>query len=373
MSFRATWAEINLGAIAHNLQEIKRKVAPAEIMAVIKADAYGHGLKEVARVALENNARYLGVSTVEEGVQLRKQTTTPILVFGGFFENQIKACLEHDLELTLFDFERAGALSKQAQASGNSAKVHIKVDTGMTRVGVHWQESLDFICRVSELRYVKIVGIYTHFASADAKDKSFAKTQLQRFQKVLTELEMRNIQIPLKHTANSGAILDLPESYFDMVRPGVSIYGYYPSFEATESINLQPAMSFKSQVVAVKQVESGTKISYDSTYETVKQTKIVTVPVGYADGYNRLLSNQGEVLIRGKRYPVVGQVCMDFIMVDIGLENDIQTGDEVVLLGCQGDEEISIYEICEILNTIPYEFTCMISSRVPRVYKSRMS
>ncbi|TDI84150.1 MAG: alanine racemase [Caldithrix sp.] len=373
MSFRATWAEINLGAIAHNLQEIKRKVAPAEIMAVIKADAYGHGLKEVARVALENNARYLGVSTVEEGVQLRKQTTTPILVFGGFFENQIKACLEHDLELTLFDFERAGALSKQAQASGNSAKVHIKVDTGMTRVGVHWQESLDFICRVSELRYVKIVGIYTHFASADAKDKSFAKTQLQRFQKVLTELEMRNIQIPLKHTANSGAILDLPESYFDMVRPGVSIYGYYPSFEATESINLQPAMSFKSQVVAVKQVESGTKISYDSTYETVKQTKIVTVPVGYADGYNRLLSNQGEVLIRGKRYPVVGQVCMDFIMVDIGLENDIQTGDEVVLLGCQGDEEISIYEICEKLNTIPYEFTCMISSRVPRVYKSRMS
>ncbi|MCH7680489.1 alanine racemase, partial [candidate division KSB1 bacterium] len=346
MSFRATWAEINLGAIAHNLQEIKKKVAPAEIMAVIKADAYGHGLKEVARVALENNARYLGVSTVEEGVQLRKQTTTPILVFGGFFENQIKACLEHDLELTLFDFERAGALSKQAQASGNSAKVHIKVDTGMTRVGVHWQESLDFICRVSELRYVKIVGIYTHFASADAKDKSFAKTQLQRFQKVLTELEMRNIQIPLKHTANSGAILDLPESYFDMVRPGVSIYGYYPSFEATESINLQPAMSFKSQVVAVKQVESGTKISYDSTYETVKQTKIVTVPVGYADGYNRLLSNQGEVLIRGKRYPVVGQVCMDFIMVDIGLENDIQTGDEVVLLGCQGDEEISIYEIC---------------------------
>lgn len=373
MSFRATWVEINLGAIAHNLQEIKRKVAPAEIMAVIKADAYGHGLKEVARVALENNARYLGVSTVEEGVQLRKQTTTPILVFGGFFENQIKACLEHDLELTLFDFERAGALSKQAQASGNSAKVHIKVDTGMTRVGVHWQESLDFICRVSELRYVKIVGIYTHFASADAKDKSFAKTQLQRFQKVLTELEMRNIQIPLKHTANSGAILDLPESYFDMVRPGVSIYGYYPSFEATESINLQPAMSFKSQVVAVKQVESGTKISYDSTYETVKQTKIVTVPVGYADGYNRLLSNQGEVLIRGKRYPVVGQVCMDFIMVDIGLENDIQTGDEVVLLGCQGDEEISIYEICEKLNTIPYEFTCMISSRVPRVYKSRMS
>lgn len=373
MSFRATWAEINLGAIAHNLQEIKRKVAPAEIMAVIKADAYGHGLKEVARVALENNARYLGVSTVEEGVQLRKQTTTPILVFGGFFENQIKACLEHDLELTLFDFERAGALSKQAQASCNSAKVHIKVDTGMTRVGVHWQESLDFTRRVSELRCVKIVGIYTHFASADAKDKSFAKTQLQRFRKVLTELEMRNIQIPLKHTANSGAILDLPESYFDMVRPGVSIYGYYPSFEATESINLQPAMSFKSQVVAVKQVESGTKISYDSTYETVKQTKIVTVPVGYADGYNRLLSNQGEVLIRGKRYPVVGQVCMDFIMVDIGLENDIQTGDEVVLLGCQGDEEISIYEICEKLNTIPYEFTCMISSRVPRVYKSRMS
>lgn len=370
MSLGATYAEIDLSAIAHNLQEIKKKVAPAEIMAVIKADAYGHGLKEVARVALENDARYLGVARIEEGIQLRKYTTAPILVFGGFFENRIATCLEHDLELTLFDLERAVALSKKAQAFGNSAKVHIKVDTGMMRVGVDWQDSLDFTRRVSELRCVEIVGIYTHFASAEAKDKSFAKTQLQRFQKVLTELEMRNIQIPLKHTANSGAILDLPESYFDMVRPGVSMYGYYPSSGTMDSLTLQPAMSFKSQVVAVKQVESGAKISYDSTYETVKQTKIVTVPVGYADGYNRLLSNQGEVLIRRKRYPVVGQVCMDFIMVDIGLENDIQTGDEVVLLGSQGDEEISIYEICEKLNTIPYEFTCLISNRVPRVYKT---
>jgi len=370
MSFGATCAEINLNAIAHNLQEIRRKVAPAEIMPVLKADAYGHGLKEVVRVALENDARYLGVARVEEGVQLRKQTTVQILVFGGFFENQIEACLEHDLELTLFDLERAVALSKQAHAFGNSAKVHIKVDTGMTRVGVHWQDSVDFTRRVSELSNVEIVGIYTHFASADAKDKSFAKMQLQRFQTVLTELKKRNIEIAIKHAANSAAILDLPDSYFDMVRPGVSIYGYYPSCETTESIKLQPAMSFKSRVISVKEVESGEKVSYNSAFETERRTKIATMPVGYADGYNRLLSSQGEVLIRGKRYPVVGQVCMDLIMVDTGLENDIQTGDEVILLGRQGDEEISIYEICEKLNTIPYEFTCMISSRVPRVYKS---
>ncbi len=268
MAFRATCVEIDLDAIAHNLQEIKKKVAPAEVMAVLKADAYGHGLKEVARVVLENDARYLGVARVEEGVQLRKYTSAPILVFGGFFESQITTCFENDLELTLFDLELAVSLSKQAQASGSSAKVHIKVDTGMTRVGVHWQGSLDFTRRVSELTGVEIIGIYTHFASADAKDKSFARMQLQRFQNVLSELGKGHIQIPIKHAANSGAILDLPDSYFDMVRPGVSIYGYYPSSETTESMKLQSAMSFKSRVLSVKEVESGVKVSYNSTFST---------------------------------------------------------------------------------------------------------
>lgn len=370
MSSGGTYVEVDLGAIAHNLQQIKNKVAPAEIMAVVKANAYGHGLKKATRVALENGARYLGVARVEEGVQLRQYAAAPILVFGGFFESQIESALETDLDLTVFDLERAVALSKKANASRKTVKVHIKVDTGMTRVGVHWQHATDFMRQVSEFSNLDIVGIYTHFASADSKDKSFAETQLRRFQNVLTELDKKNIRIPIKHAANSGAILDLPESYFDMVRLGVSMYGYYPSRETTESVTLQPSMTFKSQVIAVKEVERGEKVSYNSTFETKRRTKIATIPVGYADGYNRLLSNQGEVLIRGNRYPVVGQVCMDLIMIDIGLKNDIQTGDEVVLFGRQGDTEISIYEICKKLNTIPYEFTCMISNRVPRVYKT---
>lgn len=368
MSFRATCVEIDLNAISHNLQEIRKKVAPAGIMAVLKADAYGHGLKEVAQSALENGVEHLGVARLEEGLQLREYASTPILVLGGFFEDQIDAFLENDLELTLFDLPRARTLSEKARAFGKSAKVHIKVDTGMGRVGIHWRRAVEFVLQVSELDNLNLIGIYTHFASADAKDKTFAKTQLQRFQNVVTDLEERNVTIPCRHTANSGAILDLPDSYFNMVRPGVSMYGYYPSAETSESVDLKPSMSIKSRVISIREVEAGTEISYDSTYETPTQTRIATIPVGYADGYNRLLSNQGEVLIGGKRFKIVGRVCMDQIMVDTGLENEIRVGDEVVLLGRQGDEEISIYEICEILNTIPYEFTSLISNRVPRVY-----
>lgn len=255
----ATRAEIDLSAIASNLQLIKDRVAPAGVMAVVKANAYGHGLSEVTKIALKNGVQYLGVARVEEGIRIRRfESAKPILIFGGFFENQISAFLKNNLELTLFDLQLAKTLSREAQMLGTSAKVHVKVDTGMGRVGLQWQEASDFISQVSELSHVKIVGIYTHFASSDSVDKSFAETQLRRFRQVLSDLDDRGIDIPIKHAANSGAILDLPDSYFDLVRAGVSLYGYYPSAKTSESLRLTASMTLKSQVISVKEVAAGT-------------------------------------------------------------------------------------------------------------------
>ncbi|MCZ6818188.1 MAG: alanine racemase [Calditrichaeota bacterium] len=364
---RPTFAEIDLNAIAHNINEIKAKVAPAHVMAVVKANAYGHGAVPVAKMALENGAGYLGVALVEEGIELRDaDIPAAILVFGGFFEHQVAAFLEYDLDATVFDLKRAAVLSNAAIKAGKSVGVHVKVDTGMGRMGLAWQDAVGFVQEISELKGLNLVGVYTHFATSDAKDKRFAREQLQRFQSVISGLDAAGVRIPLKHAANSGAILDLPEASLDMVRAGVALYGYYPSTETTESIALKPAMSLKSQVVDVKDISAGGSVSYGLTFEAKEDTQIGVIPVGYADGYNRLLSNQGEVLIRGRRCPVAGRVCMDEIMVNLGLGSGVRVGDEVVLLGPQGGDEITIYEICERLDTIPYEVTCWISQRVPR-------
>ncbi len=367
---RATCAEIDLNAIARNLQNIRERVQPSQIMAVVKADAYGHGMTEVAQVALENGASYLGVALLEEGVELRqKGIKAPVLVFGGFFENQIDDYLRFNLQFTLYDMPRARALNYKAQLLGKQATVHVKVDTGMGRVGVAWENGVNFIKNILELKQLNVVGLYTHFATSDEKDKAFAYMQLERFNHLLKQLEENHIRIPLVHAANSGAILDIPEAYFNMVRPGVMMYGYYPSRQTSESIAISPAMTLKSRIIYLKSIKEGETVSYGRTFKATHPTYIATVPVGYADGYNRLLSNRGEVLIAGRRYPVVGRVCMDQILVDVGQDSHIKTGDEVVLMGRQGDEEISIYEICEKLNTIPYEVTCWVSKRVPRVYK----
>ncbi len=369
---RPTCVEIDLDAIVGNLAAVQRRVSPARVMAVVKANAYGHGLQSIAEATAQAGAEYLGVALAQEGVELReKRIQTPILVLGGFFEDEVKAFLQYDLEATVYDWPRAVALSQRAVALGKRAKVHVKVDTGMGRVGVNWREAVGFVREVQSLRGLELLGIYTHFASSDAADKSFAQRQLRRFREVVTELDRQGVTIPLKHAANSGAVLDLPESYFDMVRVGLLIYGYYPSRETTESVAVSPALRLKSRVIAVKDVPPGTVVSYNSTYRTGSKTRIATVPIGYGDGYNRLLSNRGEVLIRGRRHKVVGAVCMDQIMVDVGGDAEVVPGDEVVLLGRQGGEEITIYEICDKLNTIPYEVTCWISERVPRLYESK--
>ena len=366
---RPTVAHIDLKAIAHNIQAIKRKVAPARIMAVVKADGYGHGAVPAARTALENGAGFLGVALVEEGIALRQSgIEAPILAFGGFFEEQIDAILEYDLRATIFDAGRARALARAACKRNKPAVVHVKVDTGMARLGVDWQSACSFVTEMNQTKGLRLEGVFTHFATSDVAGSRFAGTQLQRFNAFLDELKEMKTPPLLRHAANSGAILNLPGSYFDLVRSGVSLFGYYPSAETDRGVELHPALSLRSKVMALRDLRAGDVVSYGSTYRADKACRIANVPIGYADGFNRLLSNRGEVLIRGRRCQVVGRVCMDQIMVNVGVGTGVSVGDEVVLLGKQASQEISIYEICDKLNTIPYEVTCCLSKRIPRVY-----
>ncbi|MDZ7290483.1 MAG: alanine racemase [candidate division KSB1 bacterium] len=368
-ALRPTVAKINLSAIETNIRRICQRVHPAEVMAVVKADAYGHGAIPVARTALSAGATKLGVALLQEGLELRRaHIAAPILVFGGFFESQIDSFIAHNLQFTLYDLPLAQMVSRRAQALGCLAQAHVKIDTGMGRVGLLPQEAIEVILALAKLPNLELVGLCTHFASSDSRDKSYAHQQLQRFQSVVQQLASYDIHFKYLHAANSGAILDLPQSYFTLVRPGVMMYGYYPSDETSESIPLEPAMSLRTQILFVRRVPAGTFISYGQTFQTPQATTIATLPIGYADGISRKLSNNFEVLVRGRRCPLVGRVCMDQIMIDLGDMKSVHAGEEVVLLGKQGDEEISIYEWCRKLETIPYEVTCGISRRVPRIY-----
>ncbi len=365
---RPTRAEVDSSAIRHNLAQIRRRVGEGTaIMAVVKANAYGHGMVEVARVALGGEASYLGVGNVEEGILLRENgITAPILVFAVPFLDQIELFLKYDLEVTLCSMEIASALNGVASGIGKRGVAHIKIDTGMGRIGVQFNDAVEFVQQAAQLQFIEVKGLYTHFATADERNKDFARLQLDRFRDVISAVNGLAIHIPLKHCANSGAILDLPNSYFDMVRPGIMIYGYYPSHETSESLELCPALSLKSKVAFMKEVPLGTPISYGRKYYTKSRTKIVSVPIGYADGFSRLLTNDAEALIKGKRYPVVGTICMDQVMVDVGLDSDVSVGEDVVFIGHSGNEQISAWDIADELGTIPYEVCCAISSRVPR-------
>ena len=366
---RPTVAIVDLDAIRYNLRQVIEKVKPAGVMAVVKANAYGHGMAEVAHTALETGADYLAVALVEEGIELREAgISDPTLVFGGFFPDQAEFFVRYNLDVTLYSPENAKALERAAKLLRKPARVHIKIDTGMGRVGVPWEEAASFVRKILQIPNIQIVGVYTHFATSDEKDKSFANLQLHRFKVALKNIESLGFKIPIKHAANSGAILDIPDATFDMVRPGIMMYGYYPSFETTESVALKPAMAFLSKVLYVKEVEKGTTVSYGRRYTAPQKTTIATIPVGYADGYNRLLTNRGEVIINGRNYPVAGRVCMDQILIDVGPGARVKIGDEVVLFGRTEQGEVSVYDICRKLNTIPYEVTCWVSKRVPRIY-----
>ncbi len=365
---RATVARILLSDLVTNYLNIRKKVFPVKVLAIVKADAYGHGVKGVveALVGLGNEQPdYYGVAYAEEGEQLRQiGVTKPVLLFESVSEENIQSIIDNDLIPTVFEYEHLRLIRRHAKTK--PMKVQVKVNTGMNRLGIDFTSAVEFISAIdSEKNHFIMDGIYTHFSTADNADKIFTLEQNKRFKSVLDELKNRNIAYGVAHAANSGAVLDLPETYYDMVRPGILMYGYYPSDETSESIALKPVMEVVSEVASCIRIKAEEPISYGRTYYTKKDTNIVTVPIGYADGFSRGLSNKASVIIDGGLYPVVGKVTMDRIMVEVG-EKVFPIGQEVVLLGQRGDLKITAWDWANILETIPYEITCTFSKRMPR-------
>ena len=377
------WAEIDLKAIAQNVRALRRITnSEARLMAVVKANAYGHGVIEVARRALESGADVLGVARLNEGIELRKAGfDAPTLIFGYTPPALAKKLIEFDLTQTVWSYQTAAALAAALSAS-KALNVHLKVDSGMGRLGLlpdccrppaldanSTAKALGEVEAIASLAGLHLEGVYTHFAAADSADKSYTRKQFEIFAQFLDEIRKAGLDIPVCHAANSAAIIDMPETHLDMVRAGISIYGLYPSDEVDKDrIALQPAMALKSRVVHLKKVPAGFKVSYGMTHETSKPTTIASVPVGYADGFSWLLSSRGHMLVGGRRAPIVGRVCMDTTMLDVGHVPGIDLEDEVVIFGRQQDASITADEIAASLDTINYEIVSSLTARIPRVY-----
>lgn len=370
---RPTWVEIDADALKRNLLAIRKWVGPErKILAIVKADAYGHGDCEVSRILLNNGAEMLGIAIPEEGIQLRdKGIKAPLLLLGGIFEEQIETVIHYDLTPAVYDVKLAALLSEKAVCFNRKLNVHVYVDTGMGSIGVKHDKVIEFIKAIKNLHNLHIEGIYTHCSSSDEKDTAFTNLQIKRFRDILAALDAINVSIPLRHIANSGAIMGYPESYLNMVRPGLSLYGLYPSEDVSREIGITPVMGFKTRIIHIKDTDAGDVVGYGKAYMIARPTRVATLPVGYADGYNRLLSNQGNVIIRGRKAPVIGRVCMDQCFVDVTNIKDVSVGDEVVLYGSQGQETITVESIAKQANTIPYEIVCNVSKRVPRIYINR--
>lgn len=365
-------AIIDLDAIAYNMTNIKSKAGKETgIIGIIKADAYGHGSVEISKVILENGADWLAVAVVDEGINLRKNgITAPILLLGYTPELRLEDVVNNGFIQTVYTYETAKKLSDVAVRLGKTAVIHIKIDTGMGRIGYRVNEaSADEIVKISELPNIEVNGMFTHFSTADEKDKNYTVNQYNKFVQMDAFLRERGLEIPIKHAANSAAIMDFDNMMFNMVRPGIILYGAYPSDEVDKgNLSIKPAMSVKTHVSYVKEVNEGDYISYGRKYQAVGKRIIATIPVGYADGFIRAYSNGGKVLIKGEYAPIVGRICMDQFMVDVTDIKDVQINDEVVLIGKQGNKEITVDFIASILDTINYEVFCTLSKRVPRQY-----
>ncbi|MCX6560142.1 MAG: alanine racemase [Candidatus Aminicenantes bacterium] len=368
-SRRPTSVEVDLDRLSANWSALQAFVAPAKAMLIVKANAYGHGLFEIAR-HIGPRADAIGVAVLEEGVLLRRMgIMAPILVMGGVWADQIPEYIKHDLALTASSVGRLEQIAQAAAALGRAAKVHLKIDTGMERVGVHHYNAASL--QEAALRFapgVRVEGIYSHFANADAEDLSHARLQLERFLEVLRFYERRSLPTPLRHIANSAAVLRLPESRLDMVRPGILAYGVYPAAHIARTLDVRPALTWKSRVVYFKVVRAGDPVSYGSTWRSDHPVRVVTVPVGYGDGYFRSMSNKARVLIRGRFYAQIGAICMDQIMVAIESDS-AYNGDPVVLIGEDGAARITVEDLAGWAGTIPYEILTAINTRVPRIYK----
>ncbi len=365
---RPTWLEIDVDAIAQNVRTIKALIGPqVRLLAVLKADAYGHGAVKVARTALNNGASYCGVASVNEAVALRQAgITAPVLVLGYTPAWQAREALRHDVTITLYDMDVARAFSRAAIDLHAEARAHIKVDTGMGRLGLLPDQVLDFVQAVRQLPALTLEGIFTHFSVADEEDLSYTRWQLTRFRAVLAELGARGITFPLVHAANSAALIRLPESRFSMVRLGLAMYGLAPSPAVPLPAGMRQALTWKTTVAQVKTLPPGSFVSYGNTYQTQGTETIAVIPVGYADGFRRAPRHWGQVLVRGQRAPIVGRVCMDQTMIRVDHIPGVRVGDEVVLIGSQGDETITVEEVAERLGTINYEVVSVIMARVPR-------
>jgi alanine racemase len=365
---RPTKVEVDLQRLAKNYYQIRQNVAPARVMPVLKANAYGHGLLEVARLMESLGADYLGVAVLEEGILLRQSgIRSPILVLGGIFGNQVPHFLQHDLTLAASSVEKLEQIETTAAQLGVTARVHLKIDTGMERIGVHYYSATSLLEASLKCHHVLVEGIFSHFANADTADLSHARLQLERFAEVLSFYEKHSLPTPIRHMANSAAILSLPESWLDLVRPGILLYGVYPSAETPRGIAVRPALAWKSHVVYFKVVKPGHPVGYGSTWQSDHLVRLVTVPVGYGDGYFRSMSHQAQVILRGKKYPVVGRISMDQITVNIEWDSAYNE-DEVILLGEAGDQAITAEDLALWAGTIPYEILTNINTRVPRLY-----
>ena len=370
---RATRAEIDLRAFRHNLQNLRNYLAPqTQIMAVVKADAYGHGAVPCARIAVASGADYLGAGVIEEGIELRKSgINTPILILGSIFANEVEDLVYYDLATILCNLPLAQALSKEGRKQNKIVSVHIKLDTGMNRLGVSPKYSTTLLDQIHNLPNLKVEGISTHFSSADNEDISITQVQIEKFRTTLAKLK----NVPIVHCANTSALFRIPESHFNMVRPGLILYGSLPSPSLNKVLSqkenhFQPVMQWKSQIILIKPIAKGQPISYSGSFITRQNSLVATLPIGYADGLHRSLSNKIDVLIRGKRAPQIGNICMDMTLIDVTKIQGVAEGDEVVLFGEQEGQVIQVEEMATKGETIPYEILCNVGKRVPRIYNN---
>jgi alanine racemase len=365
----AAWSEIDITALKRNVKRTQQIVGPrVDIVLTVKADGYGHGAPHVAKAATAAGVQMFGVATLHEGIELRNAGLKgPILILSPSLAVEIDEILEYNLTPTVSDMEFAKALAARASQSSRAAKVHVDIDTGMTRGGVNEEDACEFLSELAKLKGLHVEGVYTHFPSTYHEDPEFSGRQLQSFSRIIEALGKQGIVFPLRHAANSAAVAQYPESHINMVRPGGMIYGMFPH-EDMNGIGFEPVMSFKSRVVNVKQVPKGKTVSYGRTYHFERDATVAAVAAGYGHGLTRAMSNSGELLVRGVRAPIVGMVTMDVTMIDISHIPQVSVGDEVIIFGKQGSEEISVYEVAKHCGTISYEVTCGIGKRVPRVY-----
>jgi alanine racemase len=365
---RPTRVEVDLKILSENFKAVKAHVKNSKVMPILKANAYGHGLVRVAQLYEKLKADYLGVAVVEEGILLREMgIKIPILVLGGVWGNQIPLFLKHNLTITASSIDKLKQIDETAVQMKTKAIVHLKIDTGMERIGVHYYNAEKFLDAAYSYKNIFVEGIYSHFATAESSDLTFTKLQLERFNEVLNYFNKKSIKPPIRHISNSGAVLQLSEANFDMVRPGIMLFGVYPSKNIKKTVTVKPALTWKSLVVYFKVIKAGNAVGYGLTWKPDHNIRAVTIPVGYGDGYFRSMTHKAKVLLNGKLYPVIGNISMDQIVVNI--ENDsAYNSDEVILLGSDGRNSITAEDLAEWAGTIPYEILTNINTRVPRIY-----